>query len=94
LQIFYDPTSVGLTYQEIANATAVLPVPIKLGGSRLVVHIQTAPEAIDEFLDVVRTLAEEKKKSGFIQPGKTAVNSNGSIYQDVHVRIRDGVSAE
>jgi hypothetical protein len=30
------------------------------------VHIQTAPEAIDDFVALINTLAEEKKKSGFV----------------------------
>jgi threonine aldolase len=66
-------------------------VPLKLGGSRLVVHIQTAPEAVEEFLALVRELAEEKRKSGFVRAAKEL---NGHVPQDVHVRIRDGVYSE
>jgi hypothetical protein len=30
------------------------------------VHIQTAPEAIDDFVTLINTLAEEKRKAGFV----------------------------
>jgi hypothetical protein len=30
------------------------------------VHIQTAPEAIDDFIALINTLAEEKSKAGFV----------------------------
>jgi threonine aldolase len=94
--VFYDPAPIGLTYKDIASAASELPIPISLGGSRLVVHIQTAPEAIDEFLGLVRKLAEEKKNAGFVKPAEMGAPSSGSgnIYQDVHVRVHDGVFSE
>jgi threonine aldolase len=47
-----------------------------------VVHIQTSESAIDDFLAVVRELAEEKKKAGFVKPPP---QQNG-VYKDVYVR--------
>jgi threonine aldolase len=56
--------------------------PSSSAGSRLVVHIQTSDSAVDDFLAVVRTLAEEKKAAGFVKPEEGA---NGVI-KDVYVR--------
>ncbi|EIN13587.1 hypothetical protein PUNSTDRAFT_58100 [Punctularia strigosozonata HHB-11173 SS5] len=84
--VFYDPSPLGLDYGEIADRAAQLPEPIKLGGSRLVVHIQTAPEAIDDFINLIRQMAEEKKQAGFVPPAIKEDLPNGSIYKDVYVR--------
>ncbi len=40
---------------------------MSLAGSRLVVHIQTSEQAIDDFLAVIRSLAKEKKTAGFVR---------------------------
>ncbi|KAJ7107655.1 pyridoxal phosphate-dependent transferase [Mycena crocata] len=82
--IFYDPASVGITYDEIADRASDLPEPLVLGGSRLVVHIQTSESAVADFLTVVRQLAEEKKAAGFVKPEGTA--NGGNIYKDIYVR--------
>ncbi|KAF8807201.1 hypothetical protein BYT27DRAFT_7189286 [Phlegmacium glaucopus] len=80
--IFYDPSPVGVTYDEIAERGSALPEPLFLGGSRLVIHIQTSDAAVDDFLDVVRQLAEEKRKAGFVKPEG---QPNGA-FKDVYVR--------
>ncbi|KAJ7102156.1 pyridoxal phosphate-dependent transferase [Mycena belliarum] len=81
--IFYDPSTVGVTYEEIADRASDLPEPLILGGSRLVVHIQTSESAVADFLSLVRKLAEEKKAAGFVKPGP---NANGTTYKDIYVR--------
>jgi len=80
--VFYDPSPLGINYDEIAERGAALSAPLFLGGSRLVVHIQTSEAAVDDFLGVIRDLAEEKKKAGFVRPEKKL---NGVI-KDVYVR--------
>jgi len=80
--IFYDPSSVGVTYDEIAERGSALPEPLILGGSRLVVHIQTSDAAVDDFLDIVRQLAEEKRKAGFVKPEEQP----NRAFNDVYVR--------
>ncbi|KAF8168324.1 pyridoxal phosphate-dependent transferase [Crassisporium funariophilum] len=80
--IFYDPSPIGVTYDEIAEKGSALADPLFLGGSRLVVHIQTSDAAVDDFLAVVRELAEEKRKAGFVKPEE---HVNGTI-KDVYVR--------
>lgn len=63
-----------------------------LGGSRLVIHIQTSLGAIEDFLSLLGLLAEEKKRSGailsqeellitsatkiYVRPKKPLVDSN------------------
>jgi threonine aldolase len=81
--IFYDPGPVGVTYEEIAERGSSLPEPLVLGGSRLVVHIQTSEEAVNDFLNIVRTLAAEKKAAGFVAPDP---NSYGAFLKDIYVR--------
>ncbi|KAI0307578.1 pyridoxal phosphate-dependent transferase [Multifurca ochricompacta] len=81
--VFYNPSPIGTNYTEIAERAEQLPSPLLLGGSRLVVHIQTSEQAIDDFLNVLRSLAEEKKAAGFVRPaGKV---DDGS-YKDIYVR--------
>jgi len=79
--IFYDAGSIGVTYDEIAERGLALPEPLFLGGSRLVLHIQTTEAAVDDFTKLIATLAEEKRKAGFVKP---EVKVNG--HQDVYVR--------
>ena len=66
------------------DRAAQLPDPIKLGGSRLVVHIQTTEKAVDDLLEVVRSLAAEKIAAGFVK-AETNGKVNGA-YKDIYVR--------
>ncbi|KAG5635999.1 hypothetical protein H0H81_009426 [Sphagnurus paluster] len=78
--VFYDPTPIGVTYDEIAERGSALPEPLFLGGSRLVVHFQTSEAAVSDFLAVVGDLATEKKAAGFIKP---TVYAKASGFKDV-----------
>ncbi|EKM83414.1 hypothetical protein AGABI1DRAFT_65982 [Agaricus bisporus var. burnettii JB137-S8] len=82
--IFYDPAPLGLDFEEIGQRAEALPEPLILGGSRLVVHIQTAEQAIDDFLSLIRQLAEEKRAAGWVPP--TANGHAASALKDVYVR--------
>jgi len=66
--IFFDPAPLGIEYNEISERAAKLPEPLAVRGSRLAVHIQTEDQAVDDFLDLVKTIAEEKKAAGFVPP--------------------------
>ncbi|KAF9042108.1 pyridoxal phosphate-dependent transferase [Panaeolus papilionaceus] len=69
-QLFYDPSTVGVTFEEIADRASKLPEPLIISpysGSRLVVHIQTSESAVNDFLTIVRQLVEEQKKRGFVR---------------------------
>ncbi|KAF9073755.1 pyridoxal phosphate-dependent transferase [Rhodocollybia butyracea] len=52
-----------------------------LGGSRVVLHIQTSESAVDDLISLIATIAEEKRKAGFVKP---EVQVNG--HRDVYVR--------
>ncbi|KAI0374394.1 hypothetical protein BV20DRAFT_961545 [Pilatotrama ljubarskyi] len=84
--VFFDPSPVGISYVELVERARSLPEPIKLGGSRLVVHIQTAPQAVDDFLALVRQLAEEKKAAGFVKPEKPL--TNGKAFKNAYVKVK------
>jgi threonine aldolase len=79
LQLFYDPSPLGVTLDEIANEASRLLEPITLAGSRVVLHIQTTQQAVDDLLSVIRELAE-KKKAGFVQADVLTRSLNGDQY--------------
>ena len=87
LQLFYDPSPIGVSYTEVNERAAQLPEPITISASRLAIHIQTDPQAVEDLINVVKTLAEEKKAAGFVPKTKEVhVNGTGNIYKDVYVR--------
>ncbi|KAH9176955.1 pyridoxal phosphate-dependent transferase [Lactarius sanguifluus] len=73
--VFYDPSSIGTNYTEIAERAERLPRPLSLGGSQ---------QAVDDLLGVLRDLAQEKKAAGFVKPAAKA--DNRSSYMDQYVR--------
>jgi len=77
MQLFYDPSTIGVEYWEIIDRAAALPKPITVAGSRLVLHIQTSPKAVDDFLSVIKTLKQEKIQAGFVPPKEQNVDSEG-----------------
>lgn len=48
-------------------------------------HIQTSEEAIDDFLGVIRSLAEEKKSAGFV---KSVGNAGNSPHKDMYANMK------
>lgn len=86
--MFFDPAPIGVAYAELVERADALPNPIKLGGSRLVVHIQTTREAIDDLLALMKTMAEEKKAAGFVYTPHANGNANGNIYIRAKKRVR------
>jgi len=92
--VFFDPTPLGVDYDELILRAAALPDPIKFSGSRLVCHIQTSPEAVQDLLQLVRVVAEEKRSAGFV-PTPVGNGVNGSAkpaYRDVYVRKTPAVN--
>ena len=83
--MFFDPTTLGISYAELVQEAAKLPNPIRLGGSRLVVHIQTSDAAVDDLLALIRRLADEKKAAGFVYSEAT----NGSARQNIYVKVKN-----
>ncbi|KAK0456306.1 pyridoxal phosphate-dependent transferase [Armillaria borealis] len=80
--VFYDASSIGTTFDEIFERGKSLPEPLILGGSRVVIHIQTSEAAVDDFLALIGDIAEEKKRAGFVKP---EINGQGRI-KDFYVR--------
>ncbi|KAN0100891.1 Pyridoxal phosphate-dependent transferase [Tylopilus felleus] len=64
--VFFDPSTIGVVYEEVERRAATLPDPITLNSSRLVVHIQTSGETIDDFVRLIEGLRDEKAKEGFV----------------------------
>ncbi|KAL1407718.1 hypothetical protein Q8F55_007151 [Vanrija albida] len=66
--VFFDPSPLGLSIGEICDSLAALPNPISLNANRVVLHHQTSPEAIDDFVAEVERLAAavpaEKRAAG------------------------------
>lgn len=60
MQVFYDPSVLGLDLANIDARAKQLAEPISLEGDRLVVHIQTSEKAIDDFLALLRLMVKEK----------------------------------
>jgi threonine aldolase len=58
---------------------------LSLAGSRLVVHIQTSEQAVDDFLTVICSLAEEKKTAGFVRSVGKAGNRS---YKDMYAHMK------
>lgn len=58
----------------------------------MVLHIQTTDEAVNDVLALIRTLADEKIKAGFVRTEKTA--SSEKIYSDPYVRKRKRVKTD
>lgn len=61
--MFYDPSPLLISYDEIADKARSLPEPLFLSKARLVVHIQTSEKAIDDFLGLLEQLSKEKKSA-------------------------------
>lgn len=70
----------GISYQELVTRASELPEPLLLGGSRLVVHIQTSTKAVEDLIELIRVMADEKVKAGFVPSDPTASATNQNIY--------------
>jgi threonine aldolase len=88
-QVFFDPTPLGIEYEELSERAETLPEPMTITSSRLVVHIQTEDRAVDDLLTLVKTIAEEKRAAGFVTPltgGKSPTPEN--IYREIDRRFK------
>ncbi|BEJ15707.1 hypothetical protein CspHIS471_0503120 [Cutaneotrichosporon sp. HIS471] len=56
--VFWDATPLGLKIKDVIDALAAHPDPITIGSNRCVLHHQTSPQAVDDFIDVVTRLAD------------------------------------
>lgn len=72
-----------MEYWEVVERAAALEKPIKLNGSRIVLHIQSSPQAVDDFLDLMRVLKEEKAKAGWT-PDQAPKKRNP--FRDIYIK--------
>lgn len=90
IQVFFDPTPLGIECDELSKRAAMLPEPITITDSRLVVHIQTEDQAVDDLLTLIKVITGEKKAAGFVEPppaeGKWLVTEN--VYQEIDRRFK------
>lgn len=84
-QLFYDPSTIGVEYWEIVGRAAALDKPIKINGSRIVLHIQTSSQAVEDFLDLMRTLKEEKTMAGWTPDRAPPKKQNP--FRDIYVKV-------
>ncbi|KZT61084.1 hypothetical protein CALCODRAFT_59273 [Calocera cornea HHB12733] len=91
--VFFDAPSVGIAYDELTERAASLAEPLYVGGSRLVIHYQTAEKAVDDLIDLVRVMAGEKRKEGFV-PGQTEQQPSDAGYPKLkEVFVRSGIKS-
>ncbi|EIW72663.1 threonine aldolase [Tremella mesenterica] len=65
--VFFDPTSIGLNMTDIINRLESLPQPIRIRGERCVIHHQTSPQAVEEFIDTVARMKSESSVEVVVQ---------------------------
>ncbi|KAH7911226.1 pyridoxal phosphate-dependent transferase [Hygrophoropsis aurantiaca] len=82
--VFFDPSTIGVDYWEIVERAAAHPKPITIAGSRLVVHMQTSSEAVEDLLMIIKILKEEKIQAGWT-PASGAVEKIDGL-KNVYVR--------
>ena len=61
--VFADPSPLGFDIWQLAERAK--DVGLRIGSSRMVIHFQTDPQAIDDLISLVRTMLEERIKSGY-----------------------------
>lgn len=84
-QLFYDPSTIGVEYWEVVERAAALEKPIKINGSRIIMHIQTSPKAVEDFLDLMKSLKEEKAKAGWMP--EMAPPKKQSPFRNVYIEV-------
>lgn len=93
IQVFFDPTPLGIDHYELSERAAMLPEPITIISSRLIVHIQTEAQAVDDLLDLIKAAAEEKKMAGFVPGYPPAEDKSLSVenpYREIDRRFKPG----
>jgi hypothetical protein len=86
MQVFYDPRPIGLTYESVVAHCHDLPKPISLFSARLVVHHQTDPQAVEDFIGVIRRMKADKEGGG--RPEEAVLEGEAKAEQDDEGKMR------
>ncbi|RSH80143.1 Threonine aldolase [Saitozyma podzolica] len=62
--VFFDPAPIGLTLDSVMARLKALPEPILVMRERLVVHHQSSPQAVEDFIAVVAEMKKEREAGG------------------------------
>lgn len=75
--VFFDASPLGLSTDDVVGALAAHSDPISISGNRCVLHHQTSPQTVDDFIEVVEDLARKSKQemsaSGTTEPSRKRV---------------------
>lgn len=64
--VFYDPKPLGLTIDAVMSRLQQHDPPILAFRERIVLHHQTSPQAVEDFIHIVREMKEEREANGHI----------------------------
>ncbi|SPO32731.1 related to GLY1 - L-threonine aldolase, low-specific [Ustilago trichophora] len=78
--VFLDTSSIDIPIPELVSRAASLPCPIKLGGGRMVIHYQIEKQAIDDLLELIKVMKQEKKDG--TGPTTTAAAGSAGLYSN------------
>lgn len=65
-KIFYDLTPLNIHLDDLAIRALALPDPITLGGPRIVIHLQTSEDAVNDLLALISVMKEEQIAKGWV----------------------------
>ncbi|WVO17842.1 hypothetical protein L204_105540 [Cryptococcus depauperatus] len=68
--VFFQPKKIGLPSDAVMTRLAALPDPIIISHERCVIHHQTDPQAIEDFIDCVAEMKKEKAATGRVDTGE------------------------
>ena len=66
MQVFYDPKPLGLTIDAVMSRLQQHDPPILVFRERIVVHHQISPQAVEDFIHVIREMRQEREASGHV----------------------------
>ncbi|WVR05811.1 hypothetical protein IAU60_002836 [Kwoniella sp. DSM 27419] len=62
--VFFQPQAIGLSLDAVTARLAALPDPIVIGRERCVIHHQTSPQAVEDFIACVAEMKKELEQTG------------------------------
>lgn len=76
--VWFDTSDLGIPVKELVDRASKLQDPIRLRGSRLVIHIQTDPQAVDDLLSLFKALIDEQRRVSLVTDEKLPKAPNGA----------------